>query len=158
MFSKSFLALLPILRVLIISSTLVTADIPPFYSSQAYQDAAYGNYTLQTYVTEPGFRVPVPNIVVAPQDGVSPSKYIFWTPVGFHEGMNSNGPMLLNATDMSLVYRANEYILPDTPGWAQETIGSTVQTCNGSDYLTWWAGKGLWGRKAGRYYVVCESG
>ncbi|KAF1345153.1 ASST-domain-containing protein, partial [Delphinella strobiligena] len=55
---------------------------------------------------------------------------------------------------MSLVYRANEYILPNTPGWAQETIGATVQTCNGTDYLTWWAGKGLWGRKAGRYYIT----
>lgn len=155
MFPKSFVELLPFLHVLFLSAPLTIADVPPFYNSQAYQDGAFGNYTLQTYITEPAFEVPVPNIIVPPQDGASPSEYIIWTPVGFGKGMNGNGPMILNATDMSLVYRAEEYGLYGSQPYRQETIGATVQSCNGTDYLTWWAGRGRYGKKEGRYYVVC---
>lgn len=155
MFPSSFLTLLPFIRVLLLSPIYASADVAPFSNSEEYQEGAYGNYTIQTYITEPGFQVPVPNVIVPPQDGASPSKYIIWTPVGFGTGMNNNGPMMLNATDLSLVYRAPMYTEPKVAPWGRESIGATVQTCNGTDYITWWAGKGHWGRKAGRYYVVC---
>ena len=154
MFSTSFFALLPFVRVLLFSPYSASADVLAFANSQEYQEGAYGKYTIQTYITEPDFNVPVPNVIVSPQDGASSSQYIMWTPVGYARGQNDNGPVMLNATDLSLVYQAPEYSEPGVAAWGRESIGGTVQTCNGTDYITWWGGKGHWGRKAGRYYVV----
>jgi len=155
MFRVSFVAILPFVRLLFLSSSLASADVLPYYNSQEYQEGAYGNYTSQTYITEPGFVAPVPNVLVAPQSGVvSPSEYILWTPVGSDAGQNGAGPLILNATDLSLVYAAPEYHEIKTPPRGREAIGATIQTCNGTDYMTWWGGKGYNGYKAGRYYMV----
>lgn len=125
-------------------STFVAADTPNFNNSSSYLQGHYGDYPVQSYISNPEIVGPVANVLIPPKDGVSPSGYILWTPVAPHSP--HRGPSVLDANTLSLVYQG--------PVYDKETIGANVQTCNGTDYITWWSGKGLNGRKAGHYMMV----
>ena len=60
----------------------VSADIAPFYDSEAYAAGLYGNYSRQAYISDLSFEGPVAHIMVPPQEGVSPSRFVGWAPGG----------------------------------------------------------------------------
>lgn len=119
------------------------ADHPPYNNSIEYLDGAFGPYPRQTFLSHEAI-APVPNVLVSAQDDLSPSRYILWTPAGVPDaGLR---PMILDATDLSVVWYA--------PLVGAETLGATVQTCNDTEYITFWTGEGGKNWKAGLYYLV----
>lgn len=121
----------------------VAADHPPYENSEEYLDGAFGAYPRQTFLSNDAI-APVPNVLTPQHESVSPSRYIPWTPAGVPDaGLR---PMLLDATDLSVVWYA--------PLVGAETLGATVQTCNDTDYITFWTGEGGRNWKAGMYYLV----
>ena len=124
----------------------VSADIAPFYDSEAYAAGLYGNYSRQAYISDLSFEGPVAHIMVPPQEGVSPSRFVGWAPGG-PPPLPQTHPMLLDAHNFASVWSG--------PALHYETIGPTVQTCNNTEYLTWWSGVFVDGHKQGLGYVVC---
>lgn len=59
------------------------------------------------------------------------------------------GSRVLDAFDLSLVYQG--------PSYDKQTLGGTVQSCNGTKYLTWWSGHERRIHMAGRYYMVSKA-
>ena len=66
-----------------------------------------------------------------------------WAPGG--PGLPRAHPMMLEAQTGTVVWQGPSL------GW--ETMGPTVQTCNGTEYITFWAGAEIDNRKAGVYHV-----
>ncbi|KAF2156462.1 hypothetical protein K461DRAFT_319016 [Myriangium duriaei CBS 260.36] len=125
-------------------SSLITADFPPFHNDQATKEGVWGNYTRQAYISNDDVVGPVANIIVPPQQGVSPSRYVTWAPGG--PRLPHARPMLLDANTFSTVYAG--------PDFGDESMSPTIQSCNGTNYLTWWSGHGKEGYKWGRYYMM----
>lgn len=125
---------------------LVSGDVQPFQNSKAVQDGAFGNYTRQSYLSDPNVIGPVANILVPLHPGVSPSKYIGWAPLGPH--LPQSIPMLIDAKSFSTVWAG--------PALDDQTHNPTVHTCNNTRYLTWWAGRmgGYYG--SGKYIMVSD--
>ncbi|PSK33437.1 phosphatidylserine decarboxylase [Elsinoe australis] len=122
----------------------VVADYPPFKNSAEYLNGTLGNYTRQHFLSQPDAIAPVGNILTQATDDVSPSKYMMWTPAGPH-GPPAH-PMLLDAKTLSLVWYG--------PRINPETLASTIQTCNDTEYITFWSGFGAGGWKQGSYYLL----
>lgn len=132
----------------LVAIPFVAADYPAFNNSQDALDGRYGKYPIQRYISDPELRTPVANVLVQPQEGVSPKKYIMWAPGG--AGLPITGPMMLDAATLNTVWQG--------PVTAAETIGTTVQTCNNTDYITSWSGRGHAGGKAGMFHIVRVDG
>lgn len=122
----------------------VFADVLPFLQSKSYQDGTWGLYPAQTFLSDRYVVAPVPNVLTNARSDVSPENYITWAPHG--SGIPVTGPQLLDADTLSVVYQA--------PTFAEDNFGLSVQTCNNTDYLVWWAGTNIEGRAAGQYYIV----
>lgn len=122
----------------------VSADIRPFLRDDGYQKGEFGNYPRQYFVSDPSIVAPIPNVIVEPQEGVSPNEYITWAPTG--PGVPLHGPQLLDPKTLSVVYQA--------PLLGPDNFGLSVQTCNNSDYLVWWTGTSIAGRAAGPHRIV----
>lgn len=138
-----FASFFSFLLVLIFSVT-VHADLPLFNNDLEYKNATYGAYPRQRYLSNPNVVGPVANIITSPNSALSPSKYVLWAPGG--KDLPSAHPMILEAQTGAIVWSG--------PTYEWEAIGPTVQSCNGSDYITWWSGSGLIdGRKAGMFYI-----
>ncbi|OBW64608.1 MAG: Uncharacterized protein AUREO_053230 [Aureobasidium pullulans] len=120
------------------------SDVPPFLNSEDYQFSKYGPYPRQRFFSDPEVIAPVPNIIVPPQQGISPEKLITWAPHG--DQVPIHGPQLLDAETLSVVYQA--------PAFDEDNFGISVQSCNGSDYLVWWSGTNIDGRAAGHFYML----
>lgn len=146
-YSLSYLCSFTAIALLLCETSLVAADIRPCVSSDDYQNGTYGGYPVQKFFSDPDVIAPVPNILTPPQKGVSPSKHMVWSPVG-HK-VEKMAARILDAHDLSLVYQG--------PAYDYETIGGTVQSCNGTDYLTWWSGVQHASHMAGNYYMVSLS-
>ena len=108
----------------------VSADYPPFDNSADYKNGSYGTYPRQTYLSDPSVLGPVANILASADHGLSPSKYVMWAPGG--PGLPRAHPMMLEAQTGTVVWQG--------PALGWETMGPTVQTCNGTQYITFWAG------------------
>ncbi|GAM82567.1 hypothetical protein ANO11243_005490 [Dothideomycetidae sp. 11243] len=145
MHSISFIA--SALSLLLSLSSPVAADLAPFNNSQAVKEGIYGNYTRQSFLSSGSVIGPVANVIVHPQEGVSPSKYVTWAPGG--PMLPSTHPMLIDANNFATIWAG--------PVLGRQTMGPLVQSCNGSQYLTWWAGDDVDGYKQGRYYMVNEK-
>lgn len=130
------------------SPALVSADVSPCLSSKDYQKGTYGGYPVQTFFSDLDVVAPVPNVLTSPKDGVSPKKHLVWSPVG--PNVDRMAASILDAHDLSLVYQG--------PTLGYETIGGTVQSCNGTEYLTWWSGEQHASHMMGRYYMVLDLG
>lgn len=122
----------------------VLADVPAFHNDQGYKDGYWGNYSRQHFITEEFWGSPVPNILVSPQPGVSPSTHIMFTPAS--PKMPRANPILLNTDDLSVAWYG--------PRIGDETLGGTIQECNNTKYITFWTGNGAEGWKEGQYYLV----
>ncbi|TIA47410.1 hypothetical protein D6C77_10245 [Aureobasidium pullulans] len=120
------------------------SDVPPFLNSEDYQFSRYGPYPRQRFFSDPEVIAPVPNIIVPPQQGISPEKLVSWAPHG--DQVPIHGPQLLDAETLSVVYQA--------PAFDEDNFGISVQSCNGSDYLVWWSGTNIDGRAAGHFYML----
>lgn len=120
------------------------ADITPFFDSEAYDAGLYGNYSRQAYISDDSFVGPVAHLLVPPQNGVSPSRFVGWAPGG--PDLPQTHPMLLDAHNFGVVWNG--------PALGSQTMGPTVQTCNNTQYLTWWSGEEGDDHKQGRYYMV----
>ncbi|KAF2222166.1 ASST-domain-containing protein [Elsinoe ampelina] len=126
----------------------VLADFPAFQNDTDYAKKKWGNYTRQHFISEPAFwGPPVPNVVVSPQPGVSPSKHVMVTPYGYR--LPRSNPMLLNAEDMSVVWYG--------PRLSWDTLGAAVQECNNTQYITLWSGFGADGWKKGNHFLLDEN-
>lgn len=123
--------------------SLSLADIPPFVNDQAYQQGELGPYPRQTFFSDPAVIAPLANVVVEQQDAAFPATYVTWAPHG--EGI-STVPQLLDTRTLSVVYQGPQY--------DEDTFGFSVQTCNNTDFLVWWAGTSINGRAAGFIYIV----
>lgn len=129
--------------ILLLLLDRAAADVVPFLNSEAYMHGAWGNYTRQRYLSDPHITGPVANFLVPPQPGVSPSKYVMWAPGGPY--LPRTRPMMLDATTLATVWQG--------PVYGFETMGPTVQSCNGTEYITWWSGADIQGYKQGRFYL-----
>ncbi|TKX22749.1 hypothetical protein C1H76_5066 [Elsinoe australis] len=125
----------------------VLADVPAFHNDQGYKDGYWGNYSRQHFITEEFWGSPVPNILVSPQPGVSPSTHIMFTPAS--PKMPRANPILLNTDDLSVAWYG--------PRIGDETLGGTIQECNNTKYITFWTGNGAEGWKEGQYYLLDEN-
>ncbi|TIA19652.1 hypothetical protein D6C80_02830 [Aureobasidium pullulans] len=136
----------PFVFFLSLLSNIVPAlsNVPPFLNSEDYQFSKYGPYPRQRFFSDPEVIAPVPNIIVPPQQGISPEKLITWAPHG--DQVPIHGPQLLDAETLSVVYQA--------PAFDEDNFGISVQSCNGSDYLVWWSGTNIDGRAAGHFYML----
>lgn len=123
------------------------ADYPPFNNSAEYMNGVWGNYSRQHFLSQPNIIAPVGNVITQPTDDVSPSKYIMWTPAGPY--VPPTHPMMLDAKTLSPVWYG--------PRINPETLASTIQTCNNTDYITFWSGFGAGGWKKGSYYLVSQA-
>ncbi|KAF4552371.1 Hypothetical protein D9617_10g073520 [Elsinoe fawcettii] len=125
----------------------VIADYPALQNDTDYEDKKWGNYTRQHYITEPSFwGPPVPQVMVPPQPGVSPSRQIMITPFGWR--LPRSNPIMLDSTDLSVVWYG--------PRIAQDTLGAAVQECNNTKFITFWSGYGADGWKKGTHYLLDE--
>ncbi|KAF2152251.1 hypothetical protein K461DRAFT_268232 [Myriangium duriaei CBS 260.36] len=113
----------------VLSDILVVADMPAFMQDQAVDVGAYGNLLHQSFLSDPSVTGLVANIHVPPQHGASPSRHIGWASQGFSAGAR---PMLIDANTFSTVWSG--------PALSKAVWSPTVQSCNGTDYLTWWGG------------------
>ncbi|GAB7340605.1 hypothetical protein MBLNU457_7013t1 [Dothideomycetes sp. NU457] len=146
--SQSLLSFSPLLLSLLIITTAVQADFGPFYNDEDYLNRSYGLYPRQRYISAPEITGPVANILKTSDSGLSPSKYVMWAAGGFN--LPAVHPMILEANTGTTVWQG--------PIISHETMGPTVQRCNGSDYLTMWSGNGLFeGRKAGKSYIYNKN-
>lgn len=118
------------------------ADIPPFVNDHAYQQGELGPYPRQTFFSDLEVIAPLANVVVEQQDGASPAAYVTWAA---HGDNIKTVPQLLDTRTLSVVYQGPQY--------DEDTFGFTVQTCNDTDYLVWWAGTNINGRAAGYIYI-----
>lgn len=125
-----------------------SADYPAFHNSSEYLDGKYGYYPTQRYITEPDLRTPVGNILIDQQPGAAPETSFMWSPGGPARFVPITGPMMLDANTLDTIWQG--------PVFAEQTIGAVVQTCNNSQYMTFWAGKGWANGKGGRAYIVSE--
>ncbi|KAF1353336.1 ASST-domain-containing protein, partial [Delphinella strobiligena] len=91
-------------------------------------DKSYGLYPNQSYQST-NISSPIFQVNTEAGDNVSNASYVFISPRGTVVGQIS--PMIINSTDLSLVWAAPEY---------KTTFGVRVQEYNGSDYLTFWRG------------------
>lgn len=119
------------------------ADLPPLVNDQAYQDGELGAYPRQTFFSDLDVIAPVPNIIVQQKDGASPARYITWAA---HSDNFTTVPQLLDVETLSVIYQG--------PHYDEDTFGFTVQTCNDTDYLIWWAGTSIDGRAGGFVYIL----
>lgn len=147
-FPLSFFALL-VLQLCSVFPALVTADVKPFNNSVAYAEGKFGNYTRQQFLSDRSAVAPVANVFVEAQPGVSPSKYVVWSPVGPYLPEPDAHPMILDAETLSLVWFGPRHDLV--------TMGPYVQSCNGTEYITFWSGFNLDSRPAGHFYMVSTS-
>lgn len=128
-------------------SVLVAAEVHQCYQSDDYQNGKFGAYPVQRFFSDPDIIAPVANVLVGPLAGVSPSKHMVWSPIGPDvEYMSSR---VIDAHDFSMVYQG--------PRFDKETMGGNVQTCNDTQYLTWWTGHERKLHMAGRYYMVKQD-
>lgn len=121
------------------------ADVLPFSNSKEYQDGELGYYPNQTFRSDPHVLAPVANVLVRAKEGLSPNQYITWAPTG--PRIPAQGPQLLDADTLSLVYQA--------PNLNGDNFGISVQSCNNTDYLIYWSGDRMQNRAAGTHHVVC---
>lgn len=142
MHSASLLASLAC--ILLSFSSPVCADYPPFNNNEDAATGFYGNYTRQAYLSDDSVIGGVANIIVPPQQGVSPSRYVGWAPGG--PMLPLTHPQLLDANTFATVWSG--------PVNGEQTMGPTVQSCNGSQYLTWWSGDDVDSFKQGSWYIV----
>lgn len=129
---------------LFLHTPLVSSDVPPFIDSEDYQFSKYGAYPKQYFFSDPAIIGPVANVIVPPQEGISPNRLVTWSPHG--DEVPAHGPQLLDPDSLSVVYQG--------PTFAEDNFGITKQSCNGSDYLVWWSGTNIAGRAAGHFYIV----
>ncbi|KAK5954327.1 hypothetical protein OHC33_004900 [Knufia fluminis] len=123
--------------------TFSLADIPPFHNNRAYQEGELGPYPRQTFFSDLEILAPVANVIVEEQYGSSSASYVTWAA---HAENITTVPQLLDAKTLSVVYQG--------PHYNEDTFGFTVQTCNNTDYLVWWAGDNIDGRAAGNIYIL----
>ncbi|KAF2219227.1 ASST-domain-containing protein, partial [Elsinoe ampelina] len=86
---------------------------------------------------------PVANLIVGPANDVSPSKYVLWAASGPEYGFMP--PAIIDAATLNMVWSG--------PIHERSTMGPTVQSCNGTDYITWWSGINAQNHKRGRWYL-----
>ncbi|KAJ9651615.1 hypothetical protein H2198_009118 [Neophaeococcomyces mojaviensis] len=129
--------------LLFVLLTLGTADIYPFIDSQEYSSGELGPYPTQTFFSDLDVIAPVANVVVEPNGNVSHERFVTWAAHG--DNIVPKGPQLLDAKSLSVVYQG--------PQLGEDTFGISVQACNGSDYLLWWAGTNIEGRASGNHYI-----
>lgn len=138
------IALLAAFGWLISFSNYVSADKTPFIKSEEYMKGGYGNVPRQRYLSDPDVIGPVGNFLVPPKSGLSPSRYIFWTPFVYTSVRTH--PTILDANTLAVVWVG--------PAHSLRAMGATVQSCNGSQYITWWSGNEVDNWMAGTQYVV----
>jgi len=139
--------LLAALLILFSAYQHVGADLPPFVQNKEFINGDYGWDTRQQYVSDPGIPGLVGNYLIPPKQGLSPSKYIFWSP--FTYSNLRTHPMILDATSLAVVWSGSDM--------AYHSMAATVQTCNGTDYITWWSGNQIDNWMAGVLYIVGRS-
>lgn len=142
----SFLSSLFIAQSLLRLPQLAFADLPSYENNLVYEDGLYGSVPSQTFLSDPSIIAPVANVLTPPKDGVSTSRHIVWTPVG--GAVQAPAPMILDATSLALVYKA--------PEANHRHIGGHIQTCNNTDYLTWWSGDDSQHRMTGRQIMASQ--
>ncbi|KAG8628466.1 hypothetical protein KVT40_004339 [Elsinoe batatas] len=121
---------------------LARADINPFVKSEEYMKSIWGAHPRQRYLSDSVAIGPVGNIVNRTAQGRSPSRYILYAPYGpLHP---PNAPTVLDADTLSMVWYG--------PIHGKTTVGPTVHTCKGTQYLTFWSGMQLYDRPAGSNY------
>ena len=145
---QSLLSFLLLLSSTSVFTSLVQADYAPFYNDEQYMNSIYGAYPRQRYISAPDIIAPVPNIVKFSETGLSPSKYVMWTPIS--PKLGPVHPMLLEAKTGTTVWQGP---LHDWQG-----LNPTVQSCNGTDYITWHSGPGLkQGHSVGKGYLYNKN-
>ncbi|KAF4549192.1 Hypothetical protein D9617_23g006070 [Elsinoe fawcettii] len=140
---QSLLAYGIVLYLTLANCPRVSADINPFFKSEDYMRGVWGNHTRQRYLSNPFAIGPVANVVSRTVSGRSPSKYILYAPYGPLHPPNS--PTIIDADTLAMVWYG--------PSYGAHTIGPTVQSCKGVDYITFWSGKQLYDRPAGNNYI-----
>ncbi|KAJ9640408.1 hypothetical protein H2201_002547 [Coniosporium apollinis] len=129
------------------AASLVLADEPAFIQNAGYQQSAYGQYPVQTFVSNPNVTAPIFNVITTPGEGVSNGSHLFVSPRG--TAVSNPSPMIVDAGTLSVVWSAEEY------GTAFDV---KVQQYNGEDYLTFWAGETFrQGYGHGYYYMLNSS-
>lgn len=123
------------------------ADREPFYNDTDYLQRHYGDYPRQKYLSDLDAIGPVPNVIKPSLDSTSAGRYVGWAPAGPH--MPQTHPQLVEPYTGTLVWYGPAVT-------DNNTIGPTVQSCNGSSYITFWAGDHVYDRFVGRYYFVCH--
>ncbi|GAM87588.1 hypothetical protein ANO11243_056150 [Dothideomycetidae sp. 11243] len=134
-----------LLQIILCVVELARADIAPFKHDRAASKKGYGQYTRQTYLSDPGVIGPVAHVTVGPHQGLSPSRYVGWAAF-LAEPPTPSRPMLIDAATFSIAWAGPE-IEPNV-------MTPTVQSCRGDNYLTWWSGDYFRTFKQGRFYVA----
>ena len=136
-------------KAIFLLASVVVADIQPYFNDQGYLDQRYGPYPNQTFISDLDVVAPIANILTPPQEGASAARHVLWTPFGPELGEPINAPSILDSQTLSLVYQG--------PIYDDKPTATSVQTCNGTDYLTWWSGRERGGPRVGNYYMVCDE-
>jgi hypothetical protein len=124
-------------------SSLVHADVPIYTDAVVYNSGALGNAPNQTFISS-DIVAPIFQVSVFDTANVDPAPYLFLALTYNGKG----GPMIFNATDLSLVYADQKW-----PG----AFDARIQTLNGTRYLTFWEGVQLGGHANGYCAVYDET-
>lgn len=135
--------LLSLTCMILAIASYVKADVAPFTSSTEYGQGKWGNYTRQRFLSDEEVIAPVANILTAAQPGASPSKHLFWVPMG--PGLPQPHPILLDTKTLSPVWY----------GSLNAKLGAATQSCNGSKYITFFSRTNKDIRKEGNFHFVC---
>ncbi|PNS15286.1 hypothetical protein CAC42_5457 [Sphaceloma murrayae] len=120
----------------------IKADVAPFNNSAEYGEGRWGNYTRQRFLSDEEVIAPVANILTPARYGTSPSKHLFWVPMG--PGLPQAHPILLDTKTLSPVWY----------GSLNAKLGAATQSCNGSKYITFFSRTNKDVRKEGMFHFL----
>ncbi|PNS13755.1 hypothetical protein CAC42_3248 [Sphaceloma murrayae] len=90
----------------------------------------WGNYTIQTFLSDQQIVAPIANILHQAESGLSPARHIVWTPTSPH--VSNTTVSILDAKTLSLVW--------SKPSTSDNNLASAIQSCNHTDYISVWTG------------------
>ncbi|KAF7559154.1 hypothetical protein G7046_g5008 [Stylonectria norvegica] len=135
-----------VFAALLWSTGLSLADYPTFSNINDFNTIANASHGFPNHTFHSSDIVaPIFQVNTFDKDAVDDAGYIF---IGTRYGPTIAGPMILDATDLSLVYADQRY---------NNNYASDVQEINGTRYLTFWEGAHSRGHANGYCLVYDES-